>query len=301
MSRIRELLVREPAQPGRPAHLGAASGLVRRDRRLFIVSDDETALAVFPLGADAPGHFVSLAPEPLPLEMSERKAVKPDLEVLTQIPERDAWPGGALLTLGSGATPARHRGWICPLAGEELAGDPIAVSASELYELLARELADLNIEGAAVSSDRLWLAQRGNGAQGIDALVELDLGAALDGLQRTASLGAEALVGVHPFDLGDVDGVPLTFSDLAPLGDGRLLFCAVAEDVASTYLDGPCVGAAIGMLDPRARHVEALLRLAEPHKVEGITPGPDDGTVLLVADDDEPSTPAPLFLAEAPT
>jgi hypothetical protein len=109
----------------------------------------------------------------------------------------------------------------------------------------------------------------------------------------------KALRGVTPYELGEVDGVPLTFSDLAPLPDGRLVFCAVAEDSNSTYEDGPTTGAGIGVLDPRTRSVDAFDLLPDPLKVEGVALGPD-GDLLAVADGDDVSRPAPLLRLPLP-
>jgi hypothetical protein len=250
-----------------------------------VVADDQPAIAVFDLEQrPLTGAFLALEEAELPLDHAERKAVKPDLESLCVLPD------DVLLTLGSGATDRRERGWLVPVAG----GEPSEISLSRLYEELREDLADLNIEGAAVARERLWLAQRGNGRDGENALIELDLREALAGLRGEQTLDPAAIRGVSRHDLGEVGGVPLTFSDLCPLPDGRLLFAAVAEAVESTYLDGECVGAALGLLDPGG--VRRVERLAEPHKVEGVslTSGPD---LLLVADADDPAVAAPLLAA----
>ena len=78
--------------------------------------------------------------------------------------------------------------------------------------------------------------------------------------------------------------------------DGRLLFSAVAEAGESTYLDGECVGAALGVLD--AGGVQALDHVAEPHKIEGVTLA-SGADLLMVADGDDPARPAPLLGASA--
>jgi hypothetical protein len=262
-----------PSQPGRPAHVAAASGLVVSGDRMYVVADDELALAVFEGGLTA--RLDPLSDEELPLDHDERKAAKPDLEALAELPD------GSLLALGSGATPRRDRGWVwTDGASRELALGP-------LYSVLRGSFAELNIEGAAVLGERLWLAQRGNGAAGENALLQTDV-------------ELKALRDVVPYELGHVDGVPLTFSDLAPLPDGRLLFCAVAEDSASTYDDGPCVGAGIGVLDPRDRRVQAFDLLPEPLKVEGVALAPDGDGVLAVADADDVTRPAPLVRLPRP-
>jgi hypothetical protein len=250
-----------------------------------VVADDEPAIAVFDLAREPlEGELLPLDETPLPADHAERKAAKPDLESLCLLPD------GSLLTFGSGATDRRERGWLLSLDTR----DRHEVSLHDLYAALRGELADLNIEGAAVANERLWLAQRGNGRDGENAVIELDLDASLTGLQESRSIDPSAICGLTRHELGEVDGVPLTFSDLCPLPDGRLLFAAVAEAVESTYHDGECVGSALGMLDDgRVRRVE---RLVEPYKVEGVSVA-SGLELMLVADGDNPDEPAPLLAA----
>jgi hypothetical protein len=289
--RLGELRLAAPARPGGRAYVAAASGLVRHGGSLYVVADDEPTIARFALGREPPrGEPIALEDDELPADPQERKAVKPDLESLCLL------PGDTLFALGSGATERRERGWLVPLDGAA----PQEVSLAELYGGLRRELADLNVEGAAVADGRLWLAQRGNGHDGENLLVELDLERALAGLDAQRVLPVEAVTGLRRHDLGEIDGVRLTFSDLGPLPDGRLLFCAVAEAGESTYHDGECVGAAVGALalERGGAAVERLERLVEPDKIEGVTVGGfagDDVELLLVADEDDPDRSAQLL------
>jgi uncharacterized protein DUF6910 len=175
------------------------------------------------------------------------------------------------------------------------------MSLARLYAALRDELADLNIEGAAVARERLWLAQRGNGKDGENALVELELDAVLTALREHRTIDPAAIENISRYELGDADGVALTFSDLCPLPDGRRLFCAVAEAGESTYLDGECLGAALGLLD--ARGVQRVEPLAEPHKVEGVSVDSleqDRVDLLLVGDADDPEQASPLLAASLP-
>jgi hypothetical protein len=70
-------------------------------------------------------------------------------------------------------------------------------------------------------------------------------------------------------DLGQIAGIPLSFTDGASLPDGSMVFTAVAENTEDTYNDGACLGAAIGILaqDGTLRYLD---RLDACHKVEGI-------------------------------
>jgi hypothetical protein len=279
---------------GRP-HVAAASGLVRRGPLLWVVADDEPALVAFAVADGRAARVVALSAEPLPADPAARKAVKPDLESLADLPPAPGRPDGALLALGSGATPRRDRGWLWPMREQA-----VEIDLGLLYATLRAELDDLNVEGAALADGRLWLAQRGNGAAGRDALVELAAEPVLAAIGRGEPVPGEALVAVRPVELGEAGDVPLTLSDLEPLPDGRLVCCAIAEAVASTYDDGPCVGAAVGILDPRRGVVERLAHLATPVKVEGVAASPAPGgglDLLLVADADDPAVAAPLLEA----
>lgn len=261
---------------GADAYVAAASGLVLRGEELLVVADDLAGLFAFPRTGDGPGRALVEPPVP-PTDHAARKATKPDLESLALLPD------GSVLALGSGATDQRERALRWPPERWE--------DAHDLYAGLRLTLDDLNVEGCAVVGEHLWLAQRGNGANGRNALVQLDL---------AAGLTAAAVLDVRPVDVPEAGGWPLGLSDLSPLPDGRLLFCAVSEAVASTYEDGPCVAAAIGVLDPVAGEVHVLEELSEPHKVEGCLRDPDGSAVLLVADADDPTAPAPLLRVDVP-
>jgi hypothetical protein len=103
------------------------------------------------------------------------------------------------------------------------------------------------------------------------------------------------------FDLGAIEGAPLSFTDGAALPDGRILFSAVAENTEDNYLDGPCVGAAVGIIGTDGR-VQAMLRLEPAEKIEGLhaTVEGDRISLLLVTDADDASIPAKLLVAEIP-
>ena len=295
LHRVGELRLEVPPAPGRPRHLAAGSGLIVRDDRLWVVSDEELGLATFHRDALDAGLMHRLADEELPHDPAERKAAKPDLEALCELPRSADWPHGALLTIGSGATENRRRGWICRLGADGSVEETIEISLHALYDLLDAELPDLNVEGAAVAGDRLWLAQRGNGEEGDNVLIALDLEVTLRGLVADRAVPAEP-VAMVTYDLGEADGVALAFSDLAPLPGGKLAYAAAAEAGGSTYHDGETAGAALGSLVPGEPLAEPPTPTSCPHKIEGLSQRPD-GTVLLVADPDDPDQPSPVFVA----
>jgi len=299
LTKLRDLDVARASTPSRPAWLSAASGLVRVGANLYVIADDELHLGVFPAtGGNEPGHLVRVFEGELPAEKSARKRAKPDVEALVKLPATNDFPHGALLAIGSGSTPDRSRGAVLGLnPNGTLRGRPQTVELSPLLAPLAKEFADLNIEGAVVSGGELKLLQRGNRQHPDNAIASFDLRVVIEALCAD-SLRAIARSSVRRFQLESVDGVPLTVTDGAALPDGSIAFSAVAEDTDDAYHDGACVGAAIGMLDA-AGDVRFLRRLDRPLKVEGIHARPA-GTrleLLLVTDADDVQVPAALLSA----
>ncbi len=293
--KLRELTFASGARP----FLAAASGLVRVGEWLYVIADDETSLAIFPAAGSAPGRRLPLFDAGTPPGAALPKAVKPDLEVLTHLPAAAFPPHGALLALGSCSTATRCWGALVPLSGEGVPGAPQLVDLGPLCARMARELPALNLEGAAVVGGVIRLLHRGNGRSGGNASIDLDLPALLAHFAAPAILLDSIVRNVLPHDLGSLAGVHLTFTDASPLPGGRLVFSAVAEDTPDAYADGPCAGAAIGLLDLDGR-VLSLEPLQPTLKVEGVHATAEAGRVslLLVADGDDPQQPAPLLSVE---
>ena len=299
LTKIRELALSKAASAGRPLHLSAASGLVSTGRRLYVVADDELHLGVFHESDAGPGRLVRLFPGTLPHRKKARKARKPDAEALTRLPPFAGCPHGALLALGSGSKRRRRRGALLALDANGAArGKARVLDLSGLYRTLGDHFAELNIEGAVVSGNELTLLQRGNKRRNENAVVRLNLSAVLDALGSGPSIGPITPWEIQRFDLGDIDGVPFCFTDGAALPNGDLVFTAIAEDSDSSYDDGPCAGAAIGIASAHGR-LRCLRRLARPHKVEGVVATLEGGVVrlLLVTDADDADVAAALWTA----
>ncbi len=271
-----------PSRPGERAFVAAASGLCESHGQLFVVADDEHTLAVFPAHGSAPGvRHLLLRPDaqdhsPMP------KKHKPDLEAICLL------PNGDLLALPSGSAPNRQAGAIISLHEGRPVVPSRAVDFTPLFERLREETGQLNLEGAAVLGQSLWLAQRGNNATA-SALFEIDL-RRFGGDEVPASAFRRAV----PLNLGDIDGIPLTPTDLCALDDGRLAVSAVCEDTADAYLDGPCSAAALAVLEPGHPVLHRLEELDPVFKVEGLLVRPD-GVVWMVCDADDPARAAPLL------
>lgn len=290
----RELFVTGPAG-GPPRPFSAASGLVQAGGHLYVVADDENHLGCFDHMHHGPGRLLRLFDGELPLPHAARKAVKADCEALLALPAFAGYACGALLAMGSGSRPSRQRAALLELDGSGMVCGPWrAVDLAPLFDPLHAQMADLNIEGAFIAGGRLFMLQRGNGRAGINALIEWNWADVQGWLCATRT--APRPRSVLRFELGDIDGVPLSFTDGAALPDGRWLFSAAAEDTRDTYTDGRCAGSAVGIVDAGG-HIQALHRLRLKTKVEGVAVSVVGSSLqlLMVTDGDDRSRPALLL------
>ncbi|HEX8441065.1 DUF6929 family protein [Archangium sp.] len=297
LTQRRTLTLQAPETPGGHAHVSAASGLVRAGKWIHVVADDSLYLATFPAEGEAPGRLLRLFPGELPLEPKARKALKPDLEALCLLGGLPFAPHGALLAVPSGSTPVRMKGALMPLAADgSLGGEVREVDFTSLYAQLTRELGPLNVEGAAVAGARLRLLNRGNGDVGADAVVDLDAGRVLRTLEAGEALKPDVVRTVRRWELGKAGNVRLSFTDAAPLPDGRVVFTAAAEDTRDAYADGAVMGSAVGVLAPDGSPL-FLDGVDAKVKLEGVDARVEGGRIhlLLVADADDPAVAAPLF------
>jgi hypothetical protein len=297
LRKLRDLEVAEPSGPGRPAHLSAASGVVRRGDFVYVIGDDELHLGVFRLSSSEPGRLRRVLAGALPDDQGGRSDLKPDLEALTVLPPFEGHPYGALLGLGSGSGPERDRGFVCGLAADgSMAGEPDELDLGPLYRLLREHVDELNVEGAATMGECLWLLHRGTSSEGSNLVAELSLEQLMSSLQDDLCLDAEELENVRRYDLGDIDGVELTFSDATPIADELLVFTASAE-----AKDGRICGSVVGTLGLDGS-VQRLRTIDRRWKVEGVHATIDSGVLdfTFVCDQDNPEAPAPLLSATMP-
>jgi len=300
---LRELrMAPGPAGADLPAHLSAASGLVQHRGRLYVVADDELGLGVFELAGNAPGRWFALFDGVLPAGPAARKAAKPDLESLLQWPTADG--GGELLALGSGSAALRHRAVRVALeASGEPQGAAQFIDLSALHGGLAAQFAQPNIEGAFIDGDDFCLLQRGHAGEPVNACVRYPL-RAVDAWLRGAGT-CPPISTIRRYELGNLEGVPLCFTDATALPGGGWLFCAAAEATDDAVADGPCRGSAVGWVAPDGT-LQGLRPLSLRVKAEGIAwVGAGTGTdaparLLLVTDADDRGAPALLLCARWP-
>jgi hypothetical protein len=301
LRRVR-ILDLERSSPDLPEHLAAASGVVRRAECVYVVGDDLLFLGVFDASSNDPGRLHRVLPGDVPDTTDAREKTKPDLETLTVLPPFESHPHGALLGLGSGSTAERDRGFAWGLGADgSLEGEPLQLDLAPLYSLLREHMHALNVEGAAVMGDELWLLQRGNSEEGVNIVVSLELSEVLDSLSRDRTLAARELHGMLAFDLGELEGSALTFSDASPLGGELLVFTASAEASGGGQESGAILGSVVGTID-RGGEVRRLRTIDRKHKVEGVHAALDTGVVTMtfVCDQDDPEIPSPLLSATMP-
>jgi hypothetical protein len=175
---------------------------------------------------------------------------------------------------------------------------------------------ELNVEGAALApgdgrddaGDDVILLQRGNGApcgdrHPVDASARIDrelLVTYLRALARGEPATCPPLRGIVGWDLGDVNGTRLTFTDAVATRGRWTAFLACAEDSPDATRDGPVAGVVVGRLDDRERIAEVGVILderGEPllDKAEGIALDDDARRAWLVIDRDDATRPAELL------
>jgi hypothetical protein len=302
LRKLRDLTVEEASTAGRRPHLSAGSGIVRRGDFVYVIGDDELFLGVFSASSQEPGRLQRALEGDLPDEAGPRKKEKPDLEALTLLPPFEGHPYGALLGLASGSSPVRHRGFSWALAADgSLEGEARQIDLAPLYDRLRAQIDELNIEGCSVVGDRLWLLHRGNRGGTPNLVAELSLGAVMSSLEREGTLDAHELEATRAYDLGELDGTPLAFSDVTPLADELVVFTASAETHPGGDEDGEIRGSVVGTLGADGG-VQRLRAIDRRWKVEGVHASIDTGVVdlLFVCDQDDPDTPSPLLSAAMP-
>ena len=290
----------------RPAHVRAASGIAMVGGRLAIIQDDcafigyvsdqVTALPL-PRGAGGRRRFE---------EAIGNKADKLDLEACVVIPgdkTGEGQLGDELWAFGSGTTPMREK--ILVLGFTTRLHD-----ASPLYRRLREELAapsshesfrvpqTVNIEGAALVGKELWLFHRGNTGPH-------DPGPMVFRLSRAAVQKWIASEGVTPeidaaiqFELGDVDGHRIGFTDAVAIG-ARVFFLAAAERSPNAIDDGAVLASQLGVIEGDRVRTCTLEIDGAPMKAEGLAFDPaNPKRAWITIDPDDTEQAAKLYEVE---
>lgn len=300
MERVRSLKLDEPAGPNDSRHVQAASGLVIVDETLYVVSDDQLYLAIFPnMGRDE-GRVVRLLEGSLPQDESRRKEDKPDLESLTPLAPFGRFDHGGLVTVGSGSSDKRVQGAFAAFAEDGSIGEVVVLDARPLLAALHQRIPGLNLEGTATTNDVLRVLQRGNEDDSFSAHIDLDLERLRSEISTGGPLTGDLVIDVRKHDLGQMRGVRLCFSDADTLSDQRIVFSASAEP-DSGDADGGSLGSALGVMSADGEILE-LEPVDVQVKVEGLAVVETDGPIeaYMVTDEDDPGTPTDLWRLALP-
>lgn len=302
------LFYSQGADPGsdRPAHVRAGSSLSWLGDKLALVQDDANFLVLID------PEYLSV--EAITLDAGEagarqfddvrgNKRFKWDLEACTTVPTPD---GELFLAFGSGSTPQREQ--ILIVQASNLF-NPKLIKASALYAQLRACTSfagsELNIEGAVFQEGHLRLFNRGNGKPDnnllpVNATVDLDWNSFLAYLYSPEHHQPPALQHLCQYDLGNLHGLNLSFTDAIATQKG-IIFSAAAEDSPDVTSDGKVTGSALGILDTNPRWIELCMANNSlfTGKVEGICAFKNEENRLwLVVDADDPTLPCELCEVE---
>lgn len=299
----------------RPPFVLAASGLASLGELLFVVQDNANWLAVVQPDDRVTAVPLPRGPEGARVFSKERQNDQDKVDLEACVVVRGA-EGPELVAFGSGTGDSSC--WILNVTRPEHAAsaeDPSQeadgtafLDAGPFYESLRENRAftggKLNIEGAiALDSDRILILQRGNPPRGegepVDATAELSWSALKPHLEDPASVPPPQIENVIRYELGELDGVRLTFSDAEYLGEGRILYSASAEDSGS----GDIAGSVLGLIEPsgETRWAEIITEDGGPFKskIEGLSLAPGErARIRFVIDDDDETAPSEIYEAE---
>lgn len=297
------LFYTEGADPtsDRPAHVRAGSSLTWLGDRLALVQDDANFLVlVDPESGDV--RALTLAAGEAGLRQFDdvrgNKRFKLDLEACTTVPTA---AGDLFLAFGSGSTARREQILILSPGSSS----PTLKAANALYAHLRVHTAfsgsELNIEGALFQDGRVRLLNRGNGAPHdavlpVNAIGDLDWTELMAYLQEPEAQPAPQMRTIQQYDLGELNGLPLSFTD-ATVTQMGVIFSAAAEDSPDATADGRVTGSVLGILDDHPRWIELYTEDGNlfTGKVEGICASrTSEKHLFLVIDADDPALPCEL-------
>jgi hypothetical protein len=290
----------------RPAHVRGGSSLSWLDDKLAVVQDDANFLVFI--------DPESLIVEAITLAAGEagarqfddlrgNKRFKLDLEACTTVPTSN---GDLFLAFGSGSTARREQILIVQASTP---CNPTLKQASALYaQLRACTLfsgSELNIEGTMFLEGQLRLFNRGNGKPDndllpVNATVDLEWDSFLAYLDTPEEQPPPALQNICQYDLGNLHGLNLSFTDVTVTPKG-IIFSAAAEDSPDVTSDGRVTGSVLGILDADPRWIE--LRTPDDSLFTGEVEGVcafrnEENRLWIVIDADDPTLPCELCEVE---
>ena len=248
--------------------VGAASGLVFKNQKIYIISDDSDVLYQYSIH-DLKTAKISLRKDGALTEHRPKKE-KSDFEAITF--------HNGFHVFGSGSGINRKQLVTISENGETTTFHSLEKLYTDCKKVAGISDEDFNIEGAAIHKDDLLLFNRGNGPARKNGIFRI----------RKWNKPNKSQPVFHPVSLPEIGDTVFGFTD-ALLLDGKIVFLAAAEAVASTYLDGEVLGSMIGTINPDDYSLGKTEIISTEHKFEGLTHFSSDQkkhTFLLCEDPD---------------
>ncbi|HEY5947499.1 MAG TPA: hypothetical protein VIV40_18475 [Kofleriaceae bacterium] len=295
---VRELRYDTGAALGddRPAHVRAASGLAFVGGRLAVIQDDAAFIAF--VGAD-----VSAVALPRGAGGRRRfevgignKMEKLDLEACVAV-------GDELWAFGSGSAPAREK--IAVLGYTTRLHDAAPLFRRLREEVSGPSAADsfrappaVNIEGACLVGEELWLLHRGNTGPHDRGPMVFTLPKAAFARWLASEDALPEVTNAIAYDLGAGGGIRLGFTDAVAVG-ARVFYLAAAEASGNAIDDGRVVASQLGVIAGESVRACELMIDGAPVKAEGLAFDPRDPMhAWLAIDPDNVDEPARLYEIE---
>lgn len=229
----------------------AASGIISRNNKLYIISDDSDILYIYDLKI----HKLSKKSLCENGALSEHlpKSEKSDFEAI-------AYFKNHFYIFGSGSSFNRNKLVIISEKDYSLQIENL----TDFYRRLKTDSGindeNFNIEGAVILQDVLLLFQRGNGPNKTNGIFKV----------QNWCDQQEEIIEFISIALPSTGNSAFTFTDAIYL-DQKIYFVSAAEASNSTYDDGEILGSMIGIINPTTLEVEKTQIISSSHKFEGLT------------------------------
>ncbi|RYD59049.1 MAG: hypothetical protein EOP56_02120 [Sphingobacteriales bacterium] len=233
--------------------LPSGSGMVVAGSNAWIICDDATGLYSLSLAGDQ-YHKIAF-PQYDTTVYRIPKPVKPDFEsaAMGQVNGKDH-----ILAFGSGSlSPHRDSLLLFDPSSEHIRFVSLEPFYNALRQRAQLDSGELNIEGAVITKDHLYLLNRGR-----NLLFSVSWPQFKKHIEGASELPAFT---IHKVALPVSSGLQAGFAGACSLDDNNILFSASLEDTRNSIADGAIYGSYIGILgiDKDSAQVKAITQLKD--------------------------------------
>lgn len=287
---VRDLYYDDGADPDqqRPNNVRAGSGLCSVSHYLIGVQDDADFLVVIDTRDwSVKGHAIPAGSDEHRLYDDQDDTAEPDQKIDLEACMTCQLRGETvILAFGSGVCRQRERIVIARFKDGNLEFEELETSDfhSSLDSVLRENQAELNLEGILLKGNRLCAFSRGDhGEKPLDAILQLDWNDFLNYLESPKpTKQTPEIIEAQGYKLGQLDGVPLTFSDAekCPRSNATLF-------TVSSESDEGAGRSLIGLMDERRTVIGEGQDFPLRGKIEGICYLESDPSRLFLIDDQD--------------